>query len=82
MLSIYENIKPPKLWSQWILNQVDNFGVDTISDFQHLMNNNSLKLTNIKGDDSDFNGSNSTLQKYIIIMLGRKISADRCKSPF
>ena len=57
---------------QWVYNQVGAFDVDIVNDKQQIMNDTSLKLTDIKGNDYIFGISNYNMQENIVAMLRNK----------
>lgn len=68
-LGIYEKIKQPIQWSQWIQTQIDSFDAGNITNCQDFMNTAVIKQTTIKQRLGDFNGSLATVHEEIVSMV-------------
>jgi hypothetical protein len=70
-LTVYQRIRQPKIWAQWIRNQVDSFEYRNITNCQAFMNMAVVKYNKIRVETEDhaFRGSASTLQEDIVAMM-------------
>jgi hypothetical protein len=73
-LTVYQRIRQPKIWAQWVRNQVDSFEQGSITNSQSFMNTAVLKYNKICMDSPNhiFPGSGSTLQEDIVTMMAVK----------
>jgi hypothetical protein len=70
-LTVYQRIRQPKIWTQWIRNQVDSFESGNIISCQAFMNTAVVNYNKIRveTDAHAFPGSASTLQEDIVAMM-------------
>jgi hypothetical protein len=68
---LYQRIRQPEIWAQWVRNQVDAFGEGRILSSQIFMNAAAIKYNKIcvESDGQDFPGSATTLQEDIVAMM-------------
>ena len=77
-LNVYNKIKQPEIWAQWVRNQVDLFEEGSITVCQTFMNKALVKYNRIIGDGEHgdaFHGSTNTLQQDIVAMLANANAA-------
>jgi hypothetical protein len=46
-LTVYQRIRQPEIWAQWVRNQVDSFEQGTFANFQAFMNTAVIKYNKI-----------------------------------
>jgi len=71
-INVYNKIKQPEIWAQWVRNQVDQFEEVKVAVCQTFMNKVLVKYNRIIGDGEHgdaFHGSTNTLQQDIVAML-------------
>jgi hypothetical protein len=70
-LTVYQRIRQPEIWAQWVRNQVDAFEQGTFTICQAFMNTAVIKYNKICMDSPghSFPGSVSTLQEDIVAMM-------------
>lgn len=68
-LTVYDRIKQPETWAQWVRIQVDRFDDGAITNCQDFMNSGALKYQKISSSSSGFSGSSSTLAEDIVAMV-------------
>ena len=74
-INVYNKIKQPEVWAQWVRNEVDNFEEGKILICQDFMNSALVKYNRIIGEHgSTFHGSSTTVQQDIVAMLARTVS--------
>jgi hypothetical protein len=70
-LTVYQRIRQPEIWAQWVRNQIDAFEQGSITLSQSFMNTAVIKYNKICMDSPEhaFPGSASTLQEDIVAMV-------------
>ena len=75
-LAVYERIKQPEAWAQWVRAKLEDNDEGTILSCHAFMNSAVLKYNQISGKhDGQFPGSNTSIQEDIVAMLANKRKA-------
>jgi hypothetical protein len=68
-LTIYEKIKQPESWAQWIRTKIDAFDDNSLTICQQLMNTAALKHFKISSEDGVFCGRSTSVSEDVVAML-------------
>jgi hypothetical protein len=82
-LAVYDRIKQPEPWAQWVRIQIDKFDDGLILVCQDFMNSATLKYNKIITSSvvGGFKGSVSTIQEDIVAMVAGAGAAKRKRTP-
>ena len=73
-INVYNKIKQPEIWAQWVRNQVNQFEEGNVTVCQTFMNKALVKYNRIIGDGEHgdaFHGSTNTLRQDIVATLSK-----------